>query len=139
MIGEFLKNNRGKKLLFDTPIRHTEQDENLRDIFDTFTVLHLVLDEETAIKRLLQRRIDSETGEVFGADFKGDTNPKTGNPLIRRKDDTPEAIKNRIELSKKETLPLIKKWGKEGYKTYHINTANSIDNVFKEIVKTLEN
>ncbi len=133
IIENFIKKNKGKKLLFDSPIRNQEQNKALKPILWDFTVIHLELDKEKAMDRLLGRRIDPETGEAFPADFIWDTNPKTGNKLIRRLDDTKKALKKRIEISIRDTIPIIKEWEKEWHPVYHINTDKPIDSIFAEI------
>lgn len=138
LITHFIETHRGEKILFDGPIRSIEQDTVIRPIIGEFSVIHLKLDPEIAIDRLIHRRVDAVTGEVFSKDFKGDTNPRTGNPLITRADDTPESIKNRIAYSLEETLPLMTVWEKDGHPVYHIDANRSIDTVFSDISSLLQ-
>lgn len=98
-----------------------------------FFALHLELNPEIAIDRLLHRRVDAVTGEVFPRDFPLEYNPTTKNPLVIRKDDNPESIKNRIEYSLEETIPIIKEWEKDGIKVYHVDVTQSIDAVFTNL------
>lgn len=97
---KFLADNRDKKILIDGAIRSAEQNDALETVWGDFEVLWLDLNEETAVERLSGRRIDPVTNETFPASFTGDTNPKTGNTLVTRADDTPEAIRKRIAWSK---------------------------------------
>lgn len=96
-------------------------------------VIHLQLEKETAIHRLLHRRIDPETGETFGPDFSENINPRTGNMLTTRKDDTKEAIEKRISWSLQESLPLLDTWENDGLKIFHIPADASVDTVFERI------
>ena len=137
VITDFIAKNPGKKLLFDSPIRSHEQDAVIRPILGKFTTVHLELDPQTAIDRLLHRRIDSVTGEVFPADFPLEYNPRTNNPLITRKDDNPESIKNRIDYSLNETLPIVRKWESEWLRVFHIDAENTIDEVFVSLQNLL--
>ncbi len=132
-IAHFIETNKNSPVLFDGPIRSAEQDKVIRPILGKCVVICLDLSPEIAISRLLSRRIDPETGETFPEDFVWDINPKTGNTLIHRKDDTEEAIQNRIKWSLEESLPLINIWKKDNYEVFHIDANRHIDEVFEEI------
>lgn len=135
---KFLLENTGKTVLIDGAIRSAEQNDALEAVWGDFRVLFLDLDEETAVTRLAGRRIDPVTQETFPASFEGDINPKTGNKLITRTDDTPEAIRKRIAWSKGDTLPLIEVWKRHEHAVYRIDAADSEEVVFKQIEKILE-
>jgi len=96
-------------------------------------VIYLELDEETAVHRLCVRRIDPVTQETFPASFVGDVNPKTGNTLVVRADDTEEAIRKRIAWSIADTLPLIQVWESHGHRVYKIDASQSEEEVFSQI------
>ena len=74
-------------------------------------VINFVLSEEEIIKRLSGRRMCPSTGRTYHILF----NPpkvegiddETGEPLIQRDDDKPEAIRHRLELYNEATAPLI--------------------------------
>ena len=138
MAEQFIKNNPTKKILLDGVIRSQEQNENLESIFWDFIVIYLDLDVETAVTRLSGRRIDPITSETFAANFTGDTNPKTGNKLITRVDDTPDAIRKRIAWSIADTLPLIEVWKNHGHTIYTIDASKSEEEIFAEIQKAIK-
>lgn len=96
-------------------------------------IIELKLNPTLATERLLERRVDPETGETFPPDFQGNRNPKTGNTLVTRKDDNEEAIKKRIQWSLNESLPLIDTWEKAGFKTFRVDANQHIDEVFDDI------
>lgn len=138
MAEQFVENNPTKKILLDGVIRSQEQNENLESIFWDFIVIYLDLDIETAVTRLSGRRIDPITSETFPASFTGDTNPKTGNKLITRVDDTPDAIRKRIAWSIADTLPLIEVWKHHGHTIYDIDASKNEDIIFAEIQKAIK-
>lgn len=137
MTESFLGRNAGKNILMDGVIRSKDQDEAIGHLFGNFDVLYLHLDEETAVERLCGRRIDPVTQETFPASFTGEANPKTGNTLIVRADDTEEAIRKRIAWSIGDTLPLIEVWKKHGHTVYDIDASQGEDEIFKEIEKVV--
>ena len=62
---------------------------------------------------------------------------KCGGPLISRADDKPKAIKKRLEEFKEETKPVIDYYKKQG-RLIKINGKQSIEDVFKDILKVLK-
>lgn len=137
VVTEFIKNHTDTPILFDSGIRSHEQNDVIEPILGEFIVIHLHLDESIAINRLMHRRVDPITNEAFSPDFKWDINPKTGNTLIVRADDTLEWIKKRIQWSIDETLPLIEVWEEHGHTIHHIDANKSVDAVFADISNIL--
>ncbi len=121
------------RLVFDgiprTPGQKALFDRVIKDYFIVF----LDLNEEEAVKRLGNRRVDPATGESFPPDFKGDVNPKTGNALVRRADDTPEAVARRVKNFYANTLPLLAQWAADGRKVYTVDASLSIESVFAQV------
>jgi adenylate kinase family enzyme len=135
MTEAFLKKNKTKRILLDWVIRSRDQHEAIGHLFGNFDVLYLDLDIEIAVQRLCGRRIDPVTQETFPASFTGDTNPKTGNTLITRADDTEDAIRSRISWSISDTLPLLDIWKKSGHHVYDINASQTEADIFREVEK----
>lgn len=133
----FIERNKDKRILMDGAIRDKAQNDAMEDVWGDFDVLFLDLDEETAVDRLCGRRIDPVTQETFPASFTGDTNPKTGNKLVTRSDDTEEAIRKRIAWSIGDTLPLIEVWKKHGHTVYNIDASASEEEIFAEVERAI--
>ena len=91
--------------------RTIPQAEALSKMSNVEGVINFVLSEEEIIKRLSGRRMCPSTGRTYHILF----NPpkvegiddETGEPLIQREDDKPEAIRHRLELYNEATAPLI--------------------------------
>lgn len=132
---KFIAENSDKKVLIDGAIRSAEQNNALEKVWGNFDVLWLDLDEETAVQRLSGRRIDPVTSETFPASYTGEKNPKTGNMLVTRADDTQEAIRKRIAWSISDTLPLIEVWKRHGHAIHRIVASQSEDEIFREVEK----
>jgi len=64
--------------------------------------------------------------------------PFDGSKLLIRKDDTPEAIKLRLREYRKNTLPLVDYFKRQGIKVKKINGEQSVADVFKNILKALK-
>lgn len=97
-------------LVLDGYPRNTEQAEKLP--FDIDLILHIILPEKIAIERLSTRG---------------------------RYDDTPEAIKKRLELFKKETKPLYEYFKNKGVRIVEIDNSPKIEEVRSVIDDSLKN
>lgn len=133
MVEQFLEKNPNKKILMDGVIRSKDQHDAIAHLFGKFDVIYLALDEETAVKRLCGRRIDPVTQETFPASFTGDTNPRTGNTLVTRADDTEDAIRKRIAWSISDTLPLLDIWRADGHAIYTIDASQGEEEIFEYV------
>lgn len=116
MVEDFMsKQKPGQPILFDGFPRNLDQAEMLNDLLESlhqqFIIVLLELDEETALFRAENRRICSNKAcrKPFPATYESDKcdEPECDGKLIRRKDDTSEAIAVRFEAFKKQTLPII--------------------------------
>ena len=100
-----------KGYILDGFPRTIPQAEALSKMSNVEGVINFVLSEEEISKRLSGRRMCPSTGRTYHILF----NPpkvegiddETGEPLIQRDDDKPEAIRHRLELYNEATAPLI--------------------------------
>lgn len=120
-------------ILFDGVPRTFGQKALFDQIFPDYLVVFLDLKQDIAIDRLSNRRIDPENGASFSKDFEWDYSPFTGNRLIKREDDTPEAAKIRIDGFYENTLPLLAEWASEGKRVYRIDASGTPNEVFSHI------
>ena len=103
-------------------------------------VLNFVLADEEIIRRLSGRRLCKSTGRIYHIT----SNPpkvegiddETGEPLIQRDDDKPEAIKHRLEVYAESTEPLIAYYREKGL-LIDIDSAPSPETVLASILKAL--
>jgi adenylate kinase len=74
-------------------------------------VLNIVVDETEIIKRITSRLVCGDCKKIFKmSDFEDEEDLKCdicGSKLNKRKDDSEEIIKNRLEVYKKQTEPLV--------------------------------
>ncbi|OAY32425.1 adenylate kinase 4 isoform X1 [Manihot esculenta] len=81
-------------------------------------VLNFAIDDSILEERITGRWIHPSSGRTYHTKF---APPKvqgvddvTGEPLIQRKDDTPEVLKSRLEAFHKQTEPVIDYYAKKG-------------------------
>ncbi len=105
-------------------------------------VLSIEVNEEELVERLTGRRVCSDCGANFHIKFKA---PKVrnvcdqcGGDLHQRDDDSLETVRERLEVYKKQTEPLIKFYEDQDVLST-IDGNQDIDAVFKQVDSILEN
>jgi adenylate kinase len=102
---------KGKGFILDGFPRTIEQADTLEGITSIDVILQLDVPDEIIIQRLSSRRICKKCGEVYNIRFlkpkKEGICDKCGGELYLRADDNPEVIKNRLQVYKDQTEPLI--------------------------------
>ena len=103
-------------------------------------VLNFVLEEQEIVRRLSGRRVHKPSGRTYHVLFAPPKvegkDDETGEDLIIRDDDQPEAIKNRLAVYEKQTAPLIEYYNSRGLLT-DIDSAPAPDEVYKAVRKEL--
>jgi adenylate kinase len=81
-------------------------------------VIHVTLDDEAIVKRLSNRRSCPSCGEVYHLvsmpPKKEGVCDKCGSELVLRDDDRPSVIRNRLEVYREKTQPLLKNYRDKG-------------------------
>lgn len=105
-------------------------------------VLNLASPEETIVERLTQRRMCGKCGALFNLitmkPKKKDVCDNCGSPLMQRKDDDPETVKNRVHIYQQETSPLIEYYQKKKM-LVDLDATKRPKEVFSSAVKIIEN
>jgi adenylate kinase len=108
-----------KGYLLDGFPRTLEQAEALERITRIDRVFHYYADKEVIVQRLSGRVICRKCGYIYNLKNAPTKKPgicdKCGGETYQRDDDKPEAIRERLELFKKKTMPLLDYYRKKGY------------------------
>ena len=135
---------KGRDILFDSIMRSMGQFKLQKLLFEELSlplpvIIHLNLDDTTAIDRLSKRRICSNCGRQYIITELTNANecPNCGSPLTIRHDDTPEAIKTRLGWYHKDTLPVIEYIRTHGT-VIEIDAKPPINEVSKNIISQVE-
>jgi len=82
-------------------------------------VIGIVLDDEVLVRRISGRRSCPKCGKVYSASALSSEGElrcdECGTPLVQRKDDTAEVMKERLEVYHRQTRPLIDHYRKRGW------------------------
>ena len=143
---DMIKQVIGKKLnktkditIFDGFPRNNEQANMLDEIANVDLVVYLNLSKEMAVERISNRLNCSNCGNITSAKL---TNSgiceKCGGKLVKRNDDTPEAVEKRLELYLKETYPLLERYKKRGV-VLEVDASKSRQEAFEEVYKVIKN
>ncbi len=103
-------------------------------------VINIVVNSDEIIKRLSSRRICINCKKIYRFNNRqsGDINrcPECGGKLIKRKDDSIDVIKKRLEIYESETKPLINYYSNKGL-LVNINGIGTEQEITERILKHL--
>lgn len=142
IIADFLNRlPEGKSALFDGIPRSEDQKEQFDALMAKgnrpFKGLLIELTEEEAIKRLTTRRMCPACKTIFPAAYEQTTCEKDGSTLITRQDDTPDAIRVRLDTFLQKTVPVIEAYKAEG-KMLIVKGEQSIEQVTSDVKEVLK-
>lgn len=130
----------GRSLLLDGFPRNLKQAEALEKVTHIDHVINLNIPTETIVDRIADRWIHPPSGRIYSYSYKP---PKvrgkddvTGEPLVQRDDDKPEAVRTRLSAYDKVTAPLVEFYEQKGFlKTF---SGTKSDVIYPEVKKWLE-
>lgn len=140
------KRNKFKGFILDGSPRRIIEAEFLEEALKWYEwqknvkVILIDISKKESFNRLTKRRICKKCGRLIpyiGEFKKLKKCDKCGGELITRVDDKPGAIKKRLEEFKKEVIPVINYYKKQG-RLIKINGEQSIENVFKDTLKAIK-
>lgn len=148
IVANFAKNaGKEQSVIFDGIPRNDIQDNLFRSLLESlgrnYTGIYFELPREQAEKRLLTRRVCEKCKATYPAMYDAPSctvhlpdGTTCSGKLVTRTDDNADAIRNRIDIFYKETLPVIEKWKAAG-KMIEVNGEGSIEKVTNELLQKL--
>ena len=100
-------------VLFDGFPRTIPQAEALSDITEVSAVISIEVPDEDIVNRIVGRRMDPETGEIYHVSFKPPP-PELASRLVQRKDDNEDTVRMRLAAYHEQTKPLGDWYGDMG-------------------------
>tara|TARA_B100000029_G_scaffold263672_1_gene259853 strand:+ start:21411 stop:22049 length:639 start_codon:yes stop_codon:yes gene_type:complete len=122
-------------LLLDGYPRTIVQAESLDKIESVAAVVSIEVPDEAIVRRIVGRRIDPQTGQIYHLDF----NPppmEIANRVVQRKDDNEETVRSRLSAYHEQTAPLANWYGERGL-LLRIDGGRGIDEVGDSIESAL--
>lgn len=145
LVVELLKANldlNNKAYIFDGYPRNIEQAKTLDSILGDHPSLavYFRMDTEKMVERLTNRRMTKDGKHIYNLK----TNPPkvegicdvTGEPLVQRKDDTEEVVRNRMEVFEKTMGEVIKHYAAKGT-LVEVDADRPMEDVYNAIVKKI--
>lgn len=121
--------------------RNLEQAEYLSEITDLDAVVYLDVDEDVLVDRLTGRRVCEECGANYHVDFQPPEEEgvcdECGGELIQREDDQEDTARERLEVYRENTEPVIEHFRDEGV-LVEVDGEGTPDEVFDEITDVIE-
>jgi len=102
-------------------------------------VLLFDVEDDELVKRLSTRTVCEGCQTPYMGREPGSTCEKCGGRLVRRKDDEPEAVRNRLAVYRRQTAPVIDWYGNHKMKVLRINADAPVDTVTARALKALGN
>ena len=117
------------------------QAEALKEFSEITAVINFIVSEEQVIRRLSGRRLCKNCGKSYHIEYlppkRNNICDVCGSALYMRDDDRIEAVKNRLNVYKKSTQPLIDYYEKTGL-LIDIDAGGTPEEVTKSILQVLK-
>jgi len=132
-----------KGAILDGAVRTVPQAEGLAAMLKQIgrkvdKVLLFDVDDEELVKRLSTRTVCEGCQTPYMGREPGSVCEKCGGKLVRRKDDEPEAIRNRLEVYRRQTAPVVDWYGDHQMPVLHIDAGAAVETVTSRAVRALE-
>tara|TARA_A100000164_G_scaffold380228_1_gene426977 strand:- start:372 stop:995 length:624 start_codon:yes stop_codon:yes gene_type:complete len=124
-------------VLFDGFPRTIPQAEALSEITEVSAVISIEVPDEDIVNRIVGRRMDPETGEIYHVSFKPPP-PELSNRLVQRKDDNEETVRMRLAAYHDQTKPLGDWYGNMGILS-SVDGTGTIQEVSQSIANAVRN
>jgi adenylate kinase len=131
-----------KGAILDGVVRTVPQAEGLKRVFDRMgrkldAVLSFDIDNDEIVRRLSGRTVCANCQTPYTGREPGETCEKCGGTLMRRRDDEPAAIRNRLGVYDEQTAPVFDWYKKDGAKLAVIDAIGDVDDVTRRAMRAL--
>lgn len=132
-----------KGVILDGVVRTVPQAQGMHDVMESLgrqidAVLAFdVPDDEEIVRRLSGRTICGSCQTPYTGVEPGATCAKCGGTVTRRKDDEPEAVRNRLKVYEQQTAPVLQWYRQDGANVAVIDAVGGVDEVTARIMKAL--
>jgi adenylate kinase len=100
-------------------------------------VLSFEVPDEELVRRLSARTVCESCQTPYTGREPGSRCDKCGGKLVRRKDDEPDAVRNRLAVYKRQTAPVIDWYRRDGARIVAINAVGSTKDVLQRALGAL--
>jgi adenylate kinase len=128
--------------VLDGVVRTVPQAEGLERVLRELSrrldavVIFDVSDDEL-VQRLSGRTVCDTCQTPYTGRAAGETCDKCGGTLVRRKDDEPEAIRNRLAVYQRQTAPVVRWYGGNGTRMVSIDAVGPVETVLGRVLEAI--
>jgi adenylate kinase len=131
-----------KGAILDGVVRTEPQAEGLQRVLGELgrkldAVLTFDVPDEELVKRLSGRTVCENCQTPYTGREPGTKCDKCGGTLVRRKDDEPDAVRNRLAVYQRQTAPVIDWYRNDGARLVSIDAVGSTNDVLNRALKAL--
>ena len=131
-----------KGAILDGVIRTVPQAEGMQKVLGGMqraldAVLVFDIDSEEIVGRLSGRTVCENCQTPYTGRQAGTSCDKCGGKLMRRKDDEPDAIRNRLAVYEKSTAPVLAWYNAKGARVVTVNAVGDVADITKRALKAL--
>jgi adenylate kinase len=128
--------------LLDGVVRTTPQAEGMTRVLSELgrkidAVLVFDVDDDELVQRLGSRTVCEQCQTPYTGRDAGARCDNCGGALIRRKDDEPEAVRNRLAVYERQTAPVLAWFEQHGTKVATVNAVGSVEDVTRRALDAL--
>jgi len=128
--------------ILDGVVRTVPQAEGLERVLKSANrkldaVLNFDIDNDEIVRRLSARTVCENCQTPYTGREPGGKCDKCGGTLVRRKDDEPAAIRNRLAVYEAQTAPVFNWYKGNGTRVVTVDAVGSMDEVTKRALKAL--
>jgi adenylate kinase len=128
--------------VLDGVVRTTPQAEGLETVLHELgrkvdAVLMFDIPDEELVRRLSSRTVCTQCQTPYTGKEPGSRCPKCGGTIMRRKDDEPEAIRNRLAVYARDTAPVLDWFRHNQANVATIDAVGSVDEVTRRALRAL--
>ena len=128
--------------LLDGVVRTTPQAEGMSRVLRELgrqidAVLMFDIDDEELVQRLSSRTVCEQCQTPYTGREAGTACEKCGGTLMRRKDDEPDAIRNRLAVYQRQTAPVLDWYTQQGTGIVTVDAVGSVDDVTRRALDGL--
>lgn len=131
-----------KGAILDGAVRTVPQAEGLGEMLAEIgkkvdSVLLFDVADDELVKRLSTRTVCQGCQTPYMGRDPGTACAKCGGTLVRRRDDEPEAVRNRLEVYRQQTEPVIGWYKGNKMKVHRVDASGTVDEVTARAVEAL--
>ncbi len=143
IVGEALSGQAyAKGAILDGVIRTVPQAEGLETVLKALgrkldAVVYFDIASEHIVERLSGRTVCEKCQTPYTGRNAGETCDKCGGTLVRRKDDEPDAVLNRLKVYETQTAPVFEWYRRNGTRLVTVDALGTVDEVTQRARKAL--